>query len=146
MLYDDTYTGERFIYGYRLRPFGIACQPDGFICGTYHPDARPADGIRHGTIAYPRRLTADEIEKWELVDLQPLRPTAPDRRAILAAAGFPDMVDAIDACRAAHLFADSTAAEMYLQDVAFDWPTMPRHMRATRLLEWVTAELRDMEA
>ncbi len=69
-IYDDTYTGRRFRYGYIFRPCGIGCQPKGFIVGSYVPALRIEDLVRHGSIEYPRQLTEDEVRSFELVPLQ----------------------------------------------------------------------------
>ena len=67
-VFTEDWTGSRFRYGYRNRPFAMAHQPKGFIIGTVDHDLRdPVAGVRHGTIDYPFRLTDDEVYSFELV-------------------------------------------------------------------------------
>jgi Defence against restriction A C-terminal len=62
LVFDEDYTGPRWVYGLVLRPAGIGCQPDGRIIGGDKRDARTGDSrVRHGTIEYPRELTELEI-------------------------------------------------------------------------------------
>lgn len=62
-IFSDTYQGPRWTYGGYNRPLGYATIPDGQIIGSNqpHPD------YRHGTIDYPRELSAKEIYAYELV-------------------------------------------------------------------------------
>ena len=62
-VFSDEYTGPRWTYGLRNRPMGIGAQPKGFIIGSEGPAVGRA---RHGTIQYPRELTADELYDFEL--------------------------------------------------------------------------------
>ena len=62
-LYDDTYTRPRYRYGYLYRPFGFYHQPKGFIIGSYRQLDRY---FRYGTIDYPRELTTEETEQYQL--------------------------------------------------------------------------------
>lgn len=66
IMYDDEYHGARWRYGLQYRPVG-AGTPHGWI--TFSD--RPSDDPRcrsFGTIEYPRPLTPDEIEAFQLVD------------------------------------------------------------------------------
>lgn len=67
-VFTDEWTGPRFRYGYRNRPFAMSHQPRGFICGSVDHDFRaPESGVRHGFLEYPFRLTDDEVYSFELV-------------------------------------------------------------------------------
>lgn len=67
-VFSDEWTGQRFRYGYRNRPFAMAHQPKGFIIYALDHDFRDLDlGVRHGWIEYPFRLTYDEVAAFELV-------------------------------------------------------------------------------
>ena len=69
-VHTDEWTGPRYRYGYRNRPFAMAHQPKGFIIGSLDGNFRDQErGVRHGTVEYPFQLTADEIYSFELVDL-----------------------------------------------------------------------------
>lgn len=61
-IYNDTYTGPRYTYGLQYRPADVAHIPAGWILWSEarHPE------FRHGTVAYPRPLTDDEIRAFEL--------------------------------------------------------------------------------
>jgi hypothetical protein len=66
------WVGPRFKYGFTNRPFGIGCQPKGFLIDSYDGSERiEIDGkrSRYGTIEYPFRLTTDELYSFELIDL-----------------------------------------------------------------------------
>lgn len=78
-VFSDEWTGKRFRYGYRNRPFALAHQPKGFIIGALDQDYRDLErGIRHGWIEYPFQLTDDEVYSFELVDMSaPVVPVVP---------------------------------------------------------------------
>ena len=61
-IFDEEYTGPRFTYGFRNRPPGIGCQPDGFIAGS----DRDHPSYRWGTRQWPRPLTEAEVYSYEL--------------------------------------------------------------------------------
>lgn len=65
-IYSDEYTGPRWTYGLRNRPMQIGAQPAGYIIGSDGPARGRA---RHGTIQYPRQLTAEEIYNFELEEV-----------------------------------------------------------------------------
>ncbi len=60
--FDDTYTGPRWRYGLSLRPLGPYNVPDGAIIGSWDRDGRFA----YGTVAYPRELTREECDHYDL--------------------------------------------------------------------------------
>lgn len=62
-LFHETYNGDRWRYAFTNRPFGLSCQPDGFIVGSQqdHFD------YRHGMIDYPLPLSDKAIADFELV-------------------------------------------------------------------------------
>lgn len=67
--YTDEYTGPKWQYGYINRPFGLSCQPKGFVLISYEPGIRVEIGgnrSRHGVIDYPFPLTDDEMYSFEL--------------------------------------------------------------------------------
>ena len=64
-LWDRDYDGPRWRYGLTYRPLGYATVPDGWIIKS----DREHPGYRHGTIDYPRRLSADEVKAYELVEV-----------------------------------------------------------------------------
>jgi hypothetical protein len=67
-VFSEDYTGPRYRYGYRNRPFAMAHQPKGFLIGGVDNDFRDRElGVRHGTVDYPFELTADEVYSFELV-------------------------------------------------------------------------------
>lgn len=69
-VFTDEWTGPRFRYGYRNRPFAMSHQPRGFIIGALDQGFRDMDsGVRHGWIEYPFRLTDDEVYAFELVPM-----------------------------------------------------------------------------
>lgn len=61
-LFDDTYQGKRWTYGLRYRPAGYANIPDGWIISS----DKPRTDYPHGSIDYPRELTAEEVEAFQL--------------------------------------------------------------------------------
>lgn len=68
--FTEDYTGPRFRYGYKNRPYAMAHQPKGFIIGSVDEAARiPERGVRWGTIEYPFLLTEGEVYSFELVEL-----------------------------------------------------------------------------
>lgn len=62
VLYDDTYTGKRFIYGLNYRPLAQYQVPDGWIIWSN----RDHEDFTFGTVDYPTELTAEQIESFEL--------------------------------------------------------------------------------
>ena len=76
-IYDDQYAGPRWTYGLRNRPAMYATVPDGRIIGS---DKRH-DRFAHGTIDYPRKLTAKECYDYELTFLGPIDEARAIRRA-----------------------------------------------------------------
>ncbi len=64
-LYDDDYTGPRWAYLLTHRPLMIGTLPRDVIVGSLRPD--PTYGF--GRIEYARELTAEEVDRYELVDL-----------------------------------------------------------------------------
>lgn len=63
LILDAEYTGERWTYGFRNRPPGLACQPeDGHILDT----DRPHHSYRYGTRSWARPLTDKEVYSYEL--------------------------------------------------------------------------------
>jgi len=69
-VFTEDWTGPRFRYGYRNRPFALCHQPRGWIIGGIDSDFRdPVAGVRHGCVDYPFELTADEVYSFELVFL-----------------------------------------------------------------------------
>jgi hypothetical protein len=68
-----------FIYGLRARPPGIGAVPVGFNHWT-QPDEMPEQiktqwdksDYRHGTLTYQRQLTQNEIQAYELIDMNSL--------------------------------------------------------------------------
>lgn len=80
-VFTEDWTGPRFRYGYRNRPFAMSHQPKGFIIGGLNQDFRdPAAGIRWGWIEYPFRLTDHEVEAFEMVDMNLKPEREPYRR------------------------------------------------------------------
>jgi len=69
-LYDDTYSGPRWRYGLTYRPLvtGTANVPKGWIIWSDRPHA----DFRHGTVDFPRELTAHEFQTYELTFLGPV--------------------------------------------------------------------------
>lgn len=65
VLYDDTYTGERFTYGLRYRPLSSATVPPGWIVMS---DRAHAD-YAHGTVDYPAPLSYEQEATFELEPL-----------------------------------------------------------------------------
>lgn len=63
VLYHDTYSGPRWSYGLTYRPLGLATVPKGWIVFSHRQDPRFAFGV----LDWPRELTPDEIEAFELV-------------------------------------------------------------------------------
>jgi hypothetical protein len=62
LYFNEDYTGPRWTYGMIYRPLSIGAQPKGFIIGS----VKPHDGFNHGTVDYPRELTRDEVESYQL--------------------------------------------------------------------------------
>lgn len=52
-------------YGYRLRPPGIGCQPQGFT----HCEKCEYEAKYWGIVEYERKLTREEIEEFELEEI-----------------------------------------------------------------------------
>ena len=57
---------ELYKYGMRLRPFGIGCQPLGHV--KYEDSEKRTTGL-HGFIYYDRELTMQEVNRFELINL-----------------------------------------------------------------------------
>lgn len=68
----DEYTGPRYKYGFRNRPYSFATCPKGAILQTYKPEDKE-HGSRHGTIEYPFPLTGREITGYELIDFEAIK-------------------------------------------------------------------------
>lgn len=66
MLYDDIYAGPRWRYGLNYRPLGYAQVPPGSIVFSH----RPSVEFRFGTIEYPRQLTEEEVDGYELTAVE----------------------------------------------------------------------------
>ncbi len=64
--YDEDYTGPRYTYGFRNRPAGIGCQPNGRIIGSgkQHKD------FRHGTFDWPFELNEEQLYSYELTKVE----------------------------------------------------------------------------
>lgn len=63
LIFDDEYRGPRYRYGLIARPPSIGAVPPGYIIGS----ERKSTDFRFGTIDYPRRLTDEEVYRYELV-------------------------------------------------------------------------------
>jgi len=75
VVYDDTYSGPRFVYGLTYRPAGFAQVPDGRIILGDRKDSR----FNHGTVQYPRKLSEAEVDTFQLTYLGKVnKRTAPD--------------------------------------------------------------------
>jgi hypothetical protein len=61
-LFNDTYTGHRWKYGLTYRPLGFAQVPEGWVIKSDLPDVR----FTYGTVDYPRELTQDEVDGYQL--------------------------------------------------------------------------------
>jgi hypothetical protein len=67
LIYNEDYNGERFTYGFVLRPLNINTHPtEGCILGSYNADD---NRTRYGSVQYTRSLSFEELKKWELKDL-----------------------------------------------------------------------------
>lgn len=54
-------------YYYLVRPPNIGCQPDGYDSQESFVPRREVNGrLVWGTVTYPRRLTADEVYRYDL--------------------------------------------------------------------------------
>jgi len=62
-VYDDAHTGDRWTYGLTHRPLALYHVPAGWIIGSDRPHP---DFPVFGTVRYPRRLTPDEVARYEL--------------------------------------------------------------------------------
>ncbi len=142
-LYDDTYTGPRFVYGYINRPFAYAHQPAGFIVGSYKPENKLTKRCRHGTVEYPHALSFEDIAAFELVDLQAKRTV--DKVAICKAVAMKTFDDAVGFTQEAHGITDMNVAVRYLESLMYDWQTTPIMERAEAFLAWIEAELQEGE-
>ena len=60
---------KKYIYGMKMRPFGIGCQPMDGITGTMIVDKKTKG--YYSVVYYDRELTEEEIEKYELVRITP---------------------------------------------------------------------------
>ena len=69
IVFTEDYKGERFVYGLVNRPAMYGTLPDGRIVGADEPTAQPDQRVRHGTVSYPRRLTAREVYAFELLPI-----------------------------------------------------------------------------
>lgn len=66
----ENWRGPRYRYGARSRPFGMGCQPRGFLVGALDGEYRDHERrVRWGWIEYPFQLTEEEVSNFELVDL-----------------------------------------------------------------------------
>lgn len=67
-IYNDTYQGPRWRYGFINRPPGFGTMPDeGQIMQSWDKSSDPLERWRHGTVDYTRKLSRDEIYSYELV-------------------------------------------------------------------------------
>jgi hypothetical protein len=66
LLFDDEYTGERWTYGLSYRPLAQYNVPDGWIIYSARPNIRYA----YGTVQYARRLTEQEIDRFDLTPIE----------------------------------------------------------------------------
>ena len=65
-IFHDEYTGPRWTYGLALRPIAPGAQPKGFIIGSQSPHS----GFAFGAIDYPRHLTTQEMNAYELKEVR----------------------------------------------------------------------------
>ena len=72
----ETGSGELHWYGLRARPATIGAVPDDMVSAMdaekakeFHKGKDRNNALRHGAIAYDRKLTKEEISQYELVDL-----------------------------------------------------------------------------
>jgi hypothetical protein len=65
-LYDDTYTGPRWVYGCAARPPLWGGAPDGQIIFAH----RGSTKFAHGTIEYPFALTDSTVDRFGLVFIE----------------------------------------------------------------------------
>jgi len=72
ILFDDEYTGERFTYGLSYRPLAQYNVPDGWIIQSDRRNVRFA----FGTVDYPRPLTDQELDRFDLTPVSPSRRDA----------------------------------------------------------------------
>lgn len=70
ILYSDEYDGPRWRYGLLSRPPIYGGAPKDYIVFSLKEDTR----CPYGTIEYPRQLTLDEVERYGMVDLGPVKP------------------------------------------------------------------------
>jgi hypothetical protein len=66
LCYDDTYTGPRWAYGLTYRPLSSSNVPRDWIVFS----DRPHPDFRHGTVAYARALTPQEISAYQLTPIE----------------------------------------------------------------------------
>lgn len=71
-IFDDDYTGPRWRYGLKYRPASYANIPKGWIVGS----PKASRTYRHGTVDYPRELSAQEIAQADIEYLEAL-PASP---------------------------------------------------------------------
>lgn len=71
-VFSDEYSGERFKYGFRNRPYDFSTCPKGSILLTWNFNDKE-NGSRHGTIEYPFQLTKEEVSNYELVDFTAIK-------------------------------------------------------------------------
>ena len=62
-IWSDEYTGPRWTYASKYRPFGYGTCPKGFILGS----SREHQTFRHGTRDWPSRLGDEDVQAFELV-------------------------------------------------------------------------------
>ena len=65
IIFDDIYTGARWVYGLSFRPLGYAGVPVGWIVFS----DRKHSQYKYGTVDYPRQLTPEEVVSYELEEL-----------------------------------------------------------------------------
>jgi hypothetical protein len=74
-VFTEDWTGPRFRYGYRNRPFAMSHQTRGHIIGAVDVAFRnPVAGVRHGCVDYSFQLSDDEVYSFELVFLGEVTP------------------------------------------------------------------------
>jgi hypothetical protein len=67
----DQHTGPVYRYAAKFRPPapGFTCPKDGYLLALKTDDACKHPHYPHGVVNYSRPLTADEVERFELVAL-----------------------------------------------------------------------------
>ena len=70
-VFDEDYTGPRWVYGMRNRPPMLGAIPRGFIIGSHRTGIELVSaGHRHGTIAYPVMLSDHDVDAYELTFIE----------------------------------------------------------------------------